>query len=624
MTGEKSGQQTSAVTAWRADQTHPENRKLNQSLSRFSHPKFSYGESDQLSFRLAEDAGLEISGKELGLFLGLPRKTVAGLPVIEHAEFGREVVTTSLNTQKKQLISRTLQLGHIFNLGQICSTSVDLNTDSLSMHTFITGSTGSGKSNTVYQLLNELHDDEIPFLVIEPAKGEYKNVFGHYSDVNVYSTNPKEAELIHLNPFLFPESVHILEHIDGLIEIFSACWPMYDAMPAFFKSAVLNAYQAVGWDLVSSTFDGNDIRYPDFSTLADELDRLILKSEYADEIKSNYRGALLTRVRSLSTGLNRFIFSDEQTPMEKLFDENCILDLSRVRSTETKALLMGIIIYMLNEYRQDQSSSSNQKLKHITVLEEAHHLLKNSGPNSSDLVTKSIEMITQTIAEIRTYGEGFIIADQSPSSVDLSVIKNTNTKIVLRTPEAADREAIGKSIGLSEQQINEISKLPGGVAAVYQNDWTMPVLVRVNKADISEIQFISEKTSRILPIRKARMNVLNMLLKSYGEENRAEFSEIHESILLLDINKSLKQKLLTNLEDFENFNGIELWDSDPTNYLKTAIPQILNLNTDELQNLREISELEQAIRNRLTNPNQSMVDRILQFFSEMETDENEL
>ena len=107
------------------------------------------------------------------------------------------------------------------------------------MHTFITGSTGSGKSNAVYQMLSELRQDRIPFLVVEPAKGEYKGVFGNLPDVRVFSTNPNIAPLLHLNPFMFPPSIHVLEHIDGLVEIFSVCWPMYDAMPAFFKDAIL-------------------------------------------------------------------------------------------------------------------------------------------------------------------------------------------------------------------------------------------------------------------------------------------------------------------------------------------------------------------------------------------------
>ena len=174
-----------------------------------------------------------------------------------------------------------------------------------------------------------MHQDKIPFLVVEPAKGEYKDVFGNWPDVRVFSTNPKVAPLIHINPFRFPESIHVLEHVDGLVEIFSACWPMYDAMPAFFKDAILRSYEEIGWDLGSSTFDGEELLYPDFEILTEQLDLLIEQSDYASDIKSNYRGALITRVKSLTVGLNKFMFTQEQTPYEQLFDQNCILDISR-------------------------------------------------------------------------------------------------------------------------------------------------------------------------------------------------------------------------------------------------------------------------------------------------------
>ena len=158
------------------------------------------------------------------------------------------------------------------------------------------------------------------------------------------------------------------------------------------------------------------------------MNRLIEESDYASDIKSNYRGALVTRVKSLAVGLNKFIFTSEQTPYEVLFDQNCILDISRVKSTETKALIMGLMVYILNEYRVDRKTENNNGLKHVTVLEEAHNLLKNTSGGSSELIGKSVEMLTQTIAEIRTYGEGFIIVDQSPSSVDISAIKKAQSQ----------------------------------------------------------------------------------------------------------------------------------------------------------------------------------------------------
>ncbi len=575
MNGDNYGREVSAINSWRSNDLElvGEYRDLTTYLSRFVHPLFNYGGNIMVT------PSANISGKELGLHLGLPRSTVPGLPVIEHAEFGKEVNTYQLfENETSNRPEDRVTLGRVFDMGLITDKIVELNNKSLNMHTFITGSTGSGKSNTVYQILMELRQDRVPFLVIEPAKGEYKDVFGHLSDVHVFSTNPNVAQLININPFKFPHSIHVLEHIDGLVEIFSVCWPMYDAMPAFFKDAILKAYEAVGWDLGSSTFEGDNLEYPDFDILAEQLDKLITNSDYAAEIKSNYRGALLTRVKSLAVGLNKYIFTEEQTPYEQLFDENCILDISRVKSSETKALLMGLMVYILNEYRMDQKTENNTGLRHVTILEEAHNLLKNTSGGESELVGKSVEMITNTIAEIRTYGEGFIIVDQSPSSVDIAAIKNTNTKIVLRTPEANDREAVGRSMGLSTAQVNEIAKLPSGVAVVYQNNWISPVLTLVDKANITEKPFVNKSPVIIKSVKDSRTDMIRAIMEPWMPGDTIEFSELARSLNCLDISRANRKLLSVMICTYRNHNGHMIWNVSSVELLKQLLFEILDIS----------------------------------------------
>lgn len=594
MNGEDSGREVSAINLWRRDYGDTSNRfsYLTSYLSRYVHPQFVYGGN------VLVNAATAVSGKELGLHLGFPRSTVPGFPVIEHAEFEKEVISYRL--RQKQVKNRPedrITIGRIFDLGQVTEKDVELDNRSLNMHTFVTGSTGSGKSNAVYQMLIELHQDNIPFLVVEPAKGEYKDVFGGWKDVNVYSTNPKIAPLININPFKFPDSIHVLEHIDGLVEIFSVCWPMYDAMPAFLKTAILNSYERIGWDLGSSTYEGDEVEYPDFEMLAEELEILIADTDYSAEVKGNYTGALVTRVKSLTVGLNKFIFTVEQTPYHNLFDENCILDISRVKSAETKALLMGLMVYILNEYRSDTKNESDSGLKHVTVLEEAHNLLKNISGSRSELVGKSVEMITNTIAEIRTHGEGFIIVDQSPSSVDIAAIKNTNTKIVLRTPEINDREAIGKSIGLKESQLNEIAKLPSGVAVVYQNDWINPVLAMIDKARIEEVPYVNVDGVNIKSVRRARSEIIRAIMEPWLPGETIEFDELAGALNSLEVTRANRKLLAVMVCTYRNHNGHMLWDEQSIGILKQILFDVLNissrvyvevLKTDNPDRLREI------------------------------------
>ena len=615
MNGDKSGRELSAINSWRSNNPNLIGSfdDLTLYLSRFTHPKFCYGSNGE--YNVLVDATTSISGRDLGLHMGLPRATVSGLPVIEHAEFGKEVTTYQLLGKKRELSpEERLTLGKVFDLGRVTNKIVELENKSLNMHTFITGSTGSGKSNTVYQMLCELYQDNIPFLVVEPAKGEYKDVFGNIKDVNVYSTNPNIAELININPFMFPQSIHVLEHVDGLVEIFSVCWPMYDAMPAFFKDAILKSYESVGWDLGSSTFEGDEIEYPDFEILAEQLNELIEGSDYASDIKSNYRGALITRVKSLTVGLNKFIFSSGQTPYNKIFDENCILDISRVKSGETKALIMGLMVYLLNEYRVDRKTSNNNGLKHITVLEEAHNLLKNTaGGGESELVGKSVEMLTQTIAEIRTYGEGFIIVDQSPSSVDISAIKNTNTKIVLRTPEANDREAVGRSMGLTPDQVNEIAKLPSGVAVVYQNNWVSPVLTMVNKAPVKDMPYVNENHVSIKPLKEARSELVSMLMSPWIERKRVRKKELMRDVKVIDISSHQRKQLLKYINDYIFFCGKLIWNVEDVPKLQEIIKAILGITETEFENIvisNDPDVFRGAISKRLRDYNEQEIDEV--------------
>lgn len=607
MNGENSGREVSAINSWRSyGNADPSSfHSLTTYLSRFVHPQFSYG-GDVLV-----DASTSVSGKELGLHLGLPRATVPGLPVVEHAEFGKEVTTYQLIPAPSAVAPEDrITIGRIFDLGQVTDKIVELNNQSLNMHTFITGSTGSGKSNAVYQMLAELRQDKIPFLVVEPAKGEYKDAFGSLPDVSVFSTNPNVAELINLNPFMFPDSIHVLEHIDGLVEIFSVCWPMYDAMPAFFKDAILRSYEAVGWDLGSSTFEGKKPEYPDFEVLAEQLDNLISGSDYASDIKSNYRGALLTRVKSLTVGLNKYIFTSEQTPYQVLFDKNCVLDISRVKSGETKALIMGLIVYALNEYRVDQKTGNNKGLMHVTVLEEAHNLLKNTSSGASELVGKSVEMITNTIAEIRTYGEGFIIVDQSPSSVDIAAIKNTNTKIILRTPEANDRMAVGRSIGLTDAQVDEIAKLPTGVAVIYQNNWINPVLALIDRADIDEKPFIPDHRSCIMTVKTARKLIVRMLMQPWFGGKGIEKDALLLAQKVLELKRHSRSRICALIDKYDLFGHQLIWRKEELGELRELLQDVLDITDEQMATVGTADELRGLVSKRVGHLSRSENDNV--------------
>ncbi len=578
--GEESYMSSDAINLWRGDVAESEASDfIYEYLRQLRHPVFGLNPDylDLAEMKTDEKTGLEtmesdsfyngdlqslycyptvvtattpLSGKELAYSLNFPQKSLAGLPVIQCARFGRNVNLSGGD----DLPDDSIDIGKIFHMDNTENVTVSLSLNSLASHTFITGSTGSGKSNTVYQILDKATSNGVKFLVIEPTKGEYKNIFGNSSSVEVYGTNSSHSRLLRINPFSFPSDIHVLEHIDRLTEIFNVCWPMYAAMPAVLKRAIEKSYEDCGWDLCMSKNEYGDDLYPCFADVTRNVRAIIDSSDYDSENKGAYKGSLITRLSSLCTGLNGMIFSNNEIPMVDMFDNNVIVDLSRVGSSETKSLLMGMIVLKLQEYRLSQGLM-NADLNHITVLEEAHNLLKRTSTEQpvegGNLVGKSVEMISNAIAEMRTYGEGFIIADQAPGLLDMAAIRNTNTKIILRLPDLTDRELVGKAANLNDAQIAELARMPRGIAAIYQNEWIEAVLCKVDKYEAGErsYQYSPEPISERKVDNSVRINIAELLSSGTKLSKEQILGDIRPELKNCKLDASIEVAILKFLEN---------------------------------------------------------------------------
>ena len=423
---------------------------------------------------------LMVSGKELPVMLGIPHRSVPGVVVDSAAEFGRNVPENW-----RQKIKRPIDFGNVYHMGSIEHTPVCLNLDSFASHSFICGASGSGKSNTTYNLLYEMIKRKIPFLVIEPAKGEYKVEFAALKSINIFVAEDSAYRKLQINPFEFNPHIHIREHLDRLSSTVCACWPLYGAMPGLLKQAFEKVYIDHGWDLeYSIRIVDRGSKYPTFKDLEIALNQIIDDSPYSKQSKGDYKGALLNRVSSLNNGFEGQIFGNSIGIADKvLFDSNTIIDLSSIGSEDTKSLIMGVLIIRLQEYRKATRKTLNASLQHITVLEEAHNILKRCSQDtnieSGNVQGQSVKMLCGCIAEMRSFGEGFMIIDQSPSAIDETAIKNTAIKIVMRLPNKEDCEAMGAALSLNEEQIKELSRLDIGVAAIYHVGWTNTLLAKM-------------------------------------------------------------------------------------------------------------------------------------------------
>ena len=472
--GDESNSQVFTVNNW---SKHDDKTKfIAQHLLACQHPRFVLPSDIEVS------SGSLVSSKELAIHMSFPQSSVPGILVREETSFGREVKSRAgLNDEN------AITIGNILHLGEKSTLPVRLSLEELSKHMFVTGSTGSGKSNTVYLIIDKLIKQDKKVLVIEPTKGDYRKVFGGRADMTVYSTRENEKNLLKINPFAFPEGIQVNEHVERLVEIFGVCWPMYAAMPAVLKNSIISAYSACGWDIRKSVCRHGRL-FPTIADVVVQLKKIIASSEYSADTKGDYIGALQTRLESLQIGIYSTILSSSDcTDYEKLYNQNAIIDLHHIGSTETRSLLMAMLVLGLNEWRMScNADDMDIPLKHVTVIEEAHNILprvsKHQSQEGANVLGKSVEMIADVMSRIRTYGEGFIIVDQSPSAIDESAIRNTNTKIVMNLPDGEDCLIAGRAMSLTkDKQISKLSRLAMGEAVVWQRGWNEAVLARVDE-----------------------------------------------------------------------------------------------------------------------------------------------
>lgn len=496
------------------------------------------------------NAGLMISGNELPMIMNFPRKSVCGVSVVKMAPFGRDVYYSS----QMRMGTRAVRIGKVQHMGRVENTPVKLDIDILTSHALITGTTGVGKSTLMAMLLSALYKAGVKMLVVEPVKGEYRELLGGIPGIEVFTVNPYKNRMLRINPFEFRDNIHVLSHIDRLIEVFSVCWPLYAAQPALLRECIEEAYIQSGWDLSNSIYmHEGPTKYPNFELLLKIVPEIINKSHFVGESKGTYEGALLTRIAMLTNGIYGQVFNGRATLTdEDLFETNTIIDLSDVGSQETISLLMGIMVVRLREYRTSKNKPDNRPLHHVMVLEEAHNIFQSKSAKNNEggetISGKSVQMLSECIAEMRGYGQGIFIVDQSPGEIDIAGIRNTATKIVMRLPEASDQRAVSESLSLSDAQMLELSRLPEQVAIIYQTGWLEPVMVHLNtskreffKSAVDQITYRDIQAVRgflsglLLKMENARKYDCSMLIKAlssinnFSEEKKKDYQMLFEA-----------------------------------------------------------------------------------------------
>jgi hypothetical protein len=384
-----------------------------------------------------------------------------------------------------------IELGEIVDRDGLPAGRLRLPLASLNRHTFVCGATGSGKSQTIRYLLAQATAAGIPWLVIEPAKAEYRRMAARRPDADVTVLRPGEPLVppVGFNPLAPVPGFPLQTHADLTRALFVAAFRADEPFPQVLAAALTRSYETLGWDLTLSSpaHAGVQPRYPTLADLEVVAREVVETIGYGPEVTADVRGFMAVRLASLRLGTTGRIFEASLgLDLDRLLHRNVVFEIEDVGDDRDKAFLMGAVLIQVVEHLRvrDRRSPHTGGLRHLTVLEEAHRLLRR--PDQSGPAAHAVELFAALLAEVRAYGEGLVIAEQIPTKLVSDVIKNTAIKIVHRMPARDDRDSVGATMNLSDAQSRYLITLSPGTGAVFTDGMDHPVLATVPDGTASE------------------------------------------------------------------------------------------------------------------------------------------
>jgi Helicase HerA, central domain len=441
-----------------------------------------------------------LDSRQLAAIAHLPRLETSGFAVRPVASFA--VSRPSLRTERP-----VLDLGDVMDQRTPTGNRYVMERDQLTRHVFVCGLTGAGKTNTIMRLLGEAAAADIPFLVIEPAKTEYREMLGWPEagrKIRVFTVGRESVAPLRLNPFEVPPGIDVSTHLDLLKTVFMGSMALWIPLPQVLEQSLIELYTERGWSFSTGARPAGEAEpgasaAPTLGDLVAAVERIVPTLGFKGETTQEITAALTTRLNALRRGARGLMLDvGHSVPMGELLRAPTIIELEGLGDDGDKAFVMGLLLTRLYEHRRAEHARdleqraragaplTSSSLRHLVVVEEAHRLIsaarKTTDAWHADPQGAFTDTFSQMLAEVRAYGQGIVVADQVPVRLAPDVIKNTNLKVVHRLVAGDDRAVVAAAMSMSAEQSKQLAMLAPGRAAVFSEGDHTPVIVQVPQA----------------------------------------------------------------------------------------------------------------------------------------------
>jgi len=415
--------------------------------------------SDQFLYRMP----YVISAKEAGGIFRLPLgngRISAGLPINDSESASKTYADNLIN-------AGDIEIGI---LKKSEKNTIGISLKDLAKHMLVVGTPGSGKTTFSVSLLDRLwKEHNIPFLVIEPAKNEYRALIQSIPEIQIFTPGKNFISPFVFNPFVPPENVRLETYKSTLKTAFAAAVSMTTPLDKIFEEAINNCYSDFRWlDNYTMSDKGQIFNITDFiKCFKNTFDEI----GYTGDAKNIGRAGVV-RLKSLENLFDNYF----SIPIQDLLQKPTIIELAAIENSDQKALIISLLLLSILAY-VNANYVGDGGLKNVILLEEAHVLLdasSNVGQGDANPSAIAQNLVKRMLAEIRSYGVGIIIADQSPRKVSTDVVALTDMKMVFRLVEATDKQIIADSMNMGDGQEQRLSRLKPGEAFLFFNKLDSP------------------------------------------------------------------------------------------------------------------------------------------------------